>query len=100
MKNLNCPNCGVPINGSVCEYCGTRFYDFLNNETNIDISKGIHYLRLKLGDEPVLLKVYCADLEVQFNHLYNGAGRDQLGRLIRDNPVTTKKSITSHFVEI
>ncbi len=20
----NCPNCGAPITGSVCEYCGTR----------------------------------------------------------------------------
>lgn len=20
----NCPNCGAPIAGSVCEYCGTR----------------------------------------------------------------------------
>lgn len=22
---LNCPNCGAPINGSKCEYCGTVF---------------------------------------------------------------------------
>ena len=21
----NCPNCGAPISGSVCEYCGTKF---------------------------------------------------------------------------
>ena len=21
----NCPNCGAPIKGSICEYCGTRF---------------------------------------------------------------------------
>lgn len=21
----NCPNCGAPITGSVCEYCGTRY---------------------------------------------------------------------------
>lgn len=26
MKDLlNCPNCGAPINGSKCEYCGTVF---------------------------------------------------------------------------
>lgn len=25
MGNMtNCPNCGAPITGSVCEYCGTR----------------------------------------------------------------------------
>ena len=22
---LNCPNCGAPITGSKCEYCGTDF---------------------------------------------------------------------------
>jgi hypothetical protein len=22
----NCPNCGAPITGSVCEYCGTRHW--------------------------------------------------------------------------
>lgn len=23
----NCPNCGMPIVGAKCEYCGTQFYD-------------------------------------------------------------------------
>ena len=23
-SKTNCPNCGAPITGSVCEYCGTR----------------------------------------------------------------------------
>lgn len=21
----NCPNCGAPVQGAVCEYCGTQF---------------------------------------------------------------------------
>ena len=25
MKETNCPNCGAPITGRTCEYCGTRF---------------------------------------------------------------------------
>lgn len=25
MGGLNCPNCGAPKRGSVCEYCGTHF---------------------------------------------------------------------------
>lgn len=25
MKDLNCPNCGAPITGDKCEYCGTVF---------------------------------------------------------------------------
>ena len=24
---INCPNCGAPIKGNVCEYCGTVFKD-------------------------------------------------------------------------
>ena len=25
MDEKNCPNCGAPKRGAVCEYCGTRF---------------------------------------------------------------------------
>lgn len=25
MTQTNCHNCGAPITGSICEYCGTRF---------------------------------------------------------------------------
>lgn len=25
MKDHNCPNCGAPITGNICPYCGTRF---------------------------------------------------------------------------
>lgn len=27
-EKLNCPNCGAPITGTVCKYCGAVFYDF------------------------------------------------------------------------
>lgn len=27
-KQLNCPNCGAPITGDRCEYCGTLFIDY------------------------------------------------------------------------
>ena len=44
MRN-NCPNCGAPIEGARCAYCGTIFYDL----TNVEIGKRT-YLRMKLGD--------------------------------------------------
>ena len=44
MRN-NCPNCGAPIEGARCAYCGTVFYDF----SNIEIGK-TSYLRMRLGD--------------------------------------------------
>lgn len=41
---LNCPNCGQPIIGAKCEYCGTIFYDFANLDAD-----GISYVRLKMN---------------------------------------------------
>lgn len=29
---LNCPNCGAPLDGEKCPYCGTTFYDFSSIE--------------------------------------------------------------------
>jgi len=27
-RQLNCPNCGAPIDGHKCKYCGTVIFDF------------------------------------------------------------------------
>lgn len=98
-EKLNCPNCGAPITGSVCEYCGTKFYDLLDNEMNIDLSKGQHYLRLNINGEPTLLKVYCSELSIEHNVIYSGLGRDQLGRLSRGTR-NSKRKIAIEFIEI
>lgn len=29
---LNCPNCGAPVNNNRCEYCGTDFSSFIQEE--------------------------------------------------------------------
>lgn len=44
-EQLNCPNCGAPITGSTCDYCGSLFYDF----ANLELRKP-SYLRLKTDD--------------------------------------------------
>lgn len=31
-KMTNCPNCGAPINGDSCKYCGTVIWDFATIE--------------------------------------------------------------------
>lgn len=38
MKDLNCPNCGAPITGDKCEYCGTLFRIKVHKEVarNVD----------------------------------------------------------------
>ena len=32
-REINCPNCGAPIRGSRCEYCGTVFADEMRADT-------------------------------------------------------------------
>ena len=44
-KRLNCPNCGAPITGIKCEYCGTQFIDF----ATIDMDRPF-YIRVKQGN--------------------------------------------------
>lgn len=41
---LNCPNCGAPLNGEKCPYCGTTFYDF----SSIEDGKPC-YMRIRMG---------------------------------------------------
>lgn len=31
----NCPNCGAVITGPQCEYCGTRFPNYISPKKNI-----------------------------------------------------------------
>ena len=33
MSDTNCPNCGAPKTGSVCEYCGTHFQRYQGEAT-------------------------------------------------------------------
>lgn len=63
---LNCPNCGAPITGTKCEYCGTIFYDFANISTDGTPS----YVRLKLLDRLIIFKAVTTDVrfEVQSNN--------------------------------
>lgn len=50
---LNCPNCGAPITGTECQYCGSVFYDFVT----LDDSKPT-YVRVRLfNDQIVTAKV-------------------------------------------
>lgn len=48
---LNCPNCGAPIAGDRCPYCGTVFYDF----ASIDMDKP-SYIKMRLNGHVVMFK--------------------------------------------
>lgn len=51
-EKTNCPNCGAPISGIKCEYCGTQFFDLADFEF---YKEG--FLRMRIGDKVVLCKM-------------------------------------------
>lgn len=35
MPDTNCRNCGAPVKGNRCEYCGTEYHDKIENYIHI-----------------------------------------------------------------
>ena len=64
MSKLNCPNCGAPITGIQCEYCGTMFYDFAEISDNAP-----KYLRLDFNGKKIWGKARMQSTE--FIHSYD-----------------------------
>lgn len=62
MDKTNCPNCGMPIVGEKCEYCGTVFIDF----ACIDTDKPF-YIKVRHGNRILRAKV-ISNLEL---NIYN-----------------------------
>ena len=58
LKSKNCPNCGAPVNGNHCEYCGSCFgYDgnteipSLSQAQNKDRHSALKYTAYVLNNE-------------------------------------------------
>lgn len=51
-SKLNCPNCGAPITGIECPYCGSVFYDFVT----LDSTKPT-YIRMVWNDQIITSRV-------------------------------------------
>lgn len=61
-EHLNCPNCGAPIEGSRCGYCGTVFLDF----GCLEIAKPM-WLRMKLGSSYNMVRVIMTRISVDMS---------------------------------
>lgn len=59
----NCPNCGAPLNGVQCGFCGTYMY----NVADLSAEKPT-FIRLNLGGNWVMLRVLVTELELQNNY--------------------------------
>ena len=56
---LNCPNCGAPIDGVKCSYCGTMFYDF----ASLMVGEP-SYVRIRAFGDLIVCKALCESLWV------------------------------------
>lgn len=54
----NCPNCGAPITGARCEYCGTMLVDFAAIK-----SDGPFWMKFNLRGQTFMAKVVLAEME-------------------------------------
>lgn len=59
-ERLNCPNCGAPIMGERCEYCGTVFYDF----SVIDSEKP-SYIKMKIHGKLYIFKALLTNVDMK-----------------------------------
>lgn len=58
MKETNCPNCGAPIVGSKCEYCGTAF----SNRDDTTSSSSEQWIRVEDLTPKTRLELYLAKI--------------------------------------
>lgn len=62
----NCPNCGAPVSGAKCEYCGTPCLDL------IDIAPGSTCgVRLRDGDKEIITRMRVDNISARME--LNGA---------------------------
>jgi len=60
MSEYNCPNCGAPIDGVKCAYCGTWFW----NIADIDDKKP-RYIRIPIGGHKMMFNVIATDISIE-----------------------------------
>lgn len=78
MSNFNCPNCGAPISGDRCEYCGTQFIDC----TTIRPDKAFYLKYSQDGKKTIVAKVVLESARHEIENNDFITGRDINGRLM------------------
>ncbi len=85
-KQLNCPNCGAPITGDRCEYCGTQFIDCTTVKSGEPF-----YLKIQLGDTVNVIKVFLNELSIGVEQDYADMARTIDGYM-------TKVVCSQHYI--
>lgn len=73
MENLNCLNCGAPIEpfNHKCKYCGTSYFDLTSMNINGDEP---FYLKIKIDNKIItqLVKASSKSFTLEQNNIYLG----------------------------
>lgn len=70
----NCPNCGAVITGPQCEYCGTRFRLYSENElVAVKTKANLEHEALRLENELLAAKTKVLTKAEVFKVLYKEA---------------------------
>lgn len=83
----NCPNCGAPIKGALCDYCGTVFYDFANIDLHAD-----SYIRMKIDNELFIFKAQTEHIQIDAKQ------RERI--LYADDSIFERINAPDYFVEV
>lgn len=81
MRKTNCANCGAPkdVKKTICPYCGTRYIDLVNMESNDDI-----FVQFPMPNGEIVTKrAYICKKRFQIHDIDNGLAYDGHGRLRR-----------------
>lgn len=90
----NCPNCGAPIDGTKCSYCGTSFVDL----TALDLAGG-DFVKVRVGDSEVLGRFYISNATMSTSMTLPYIARGYDGRVERIYP-RQQRSISLTLEEI
>lgn len=90
MKMNRCCNCGAPIEGDVCKYCGTKFHEsdkdddfWRRSYVNDDMT-----VSLVMPDGEIV-KCYIAHIDTEI--LTGNTGRDMMGMFRKPEAVKKRK---------
>ena len=67
---MNCPNCGAPVTGGRCEYCGTLFLDFGALSTEKPT-----YIRIRTEKGFVFFRSIIQDIEMECGQTPDARGK-------------------------
>ena len=83
----NCVNCGAPLHGRECQYCGTMYS---GDGIYSDFGKADGVVTFNVYGEE--FKCYISSMEAHTIYGEN-SGRDMSGRLLRDRPMLKHKFV-------